>query len=569
MRNKILFILFLSFANPNRQTIAQITQSPYSRIGLGDMLNSSSCRNFSMGGIGIGTPGLVTINPLNPASFGDIRLTTLDVSGFGEWRTQKENNVSNSMVNSAVDNFGFAFRTNKPLTIVTGLTPLSSVGYSILVPDTVSLDTSNQPYTTHYDGRGGLNQFYLGFGFSCFRKLRFGANLPVTFGSIHYTWKTSFEDVNVSPVTIVEKSSMFGISPAFGVQYEDSLKFDRKVDELEESADRMKKIEDEIADLKRDEADKKKDEEELGKMRSEFEANMKENEDRRKEIAGQRVNMEETGSGSEKEIEKLRRKEFHFAGLNKSLEQKLRKEEKELRVSQQTVERRQKQLSDESAKIAEKVNRIESTGNDSIRYRQEKQTILFCAGAVLSLPSNLSADRSIDYKVSNFTDTVVFENNGTVTLPWKTGGGISIGQTRKWMIGADFTMQDWSQAQFFGTGDSSLQSSFKVALGGEWIPGYFSRKLAEKISWRTGLYYQKTPYILANASISEVGFTFGMGIPLGFRPERKTLLFSNLNLGLSFGKRGTLESNLLKENFMQIRIGMNLNDRWFIKRPVD
>jgi len=42
--------------------------------------------------------------------------------------------------------------------------------------------------------------------------------------------------------------------------------------------------------------------------------------------------------------------------------------------------------------------------------------------------------------------------------------------------------------------------------------------------------------------------------------------FSNLNLGLEYGQRGTTNSGLIQENFFKLSIGLSLNDQWFVKR---
>jgi hypothetical protein len=45
--------------------------------------------------------------------------------------------------------------------------------------------------------------------------------------------------------------------------------------------------------------------------------------------------------------------------------------------------------------------------------------------------------------------------------------------------------------------------------------------------------------------------------------------FSNLNIGFEFGSRGTTAAQLVKENYFGIKIGLSLNDQWFIKRVIN
>lgn len=522
-----------------------------------------------MGGIGVGTVGFSTINPVNPASFASLRLTTLDITGFGEFRSQKGNGNTNSLFNGGFHNFGLGFKTNKPLSIVLGLRPISSVGYNISLPDTITLDTTSQPHTVNYSGSGGLNQFYLGFGFSLFRKLRIGASLPITFGTINYRWETEFEDVSVRPVTIRERTTLIGVTPTFGVQYEDSLKFRKKVDELEVLKDRRDKIADLFEELDKRDQDYQKEKAETDALRKDYEAKMAENNAEKDKITKQRENLEGAGTVVEKEVEKLRKLEFKYVTKNKRLEQKLRKEEKELKLTRQRIDRERKVLNEELSQIAEKEQKFKDGTNDSLRFRTEEKKLLYRLGGVITTSASLTGDRSLVYDVIDFTDTVISNTDGKVGVPTKIGLGFTVGQSRKWSAGMDIMMQDWGDLDYFGSPDPSLGRSIKVSLGAEWIPSYFSRKGAERIAWRAGAYFQETPYRLNNQAVTEFGVTVGMGIPLGFRPERSSLLFSRLNLGLMVGKRGTVDNSLLRENIVQLRIGMNLNDRWFIRRRID
>ena len=61
------------------------------------------------------------------------------------------------------------------------------------------------------------------------------------------------------------------------------------------------------------------------------------------------------------------------------------------------------------------------------------------------------------------------------------------------------------------------------------------------------------------SAIDEFGMSFGLGLPV-------SQFFSNANIGVEFGKRGTTDNNLIEEKFVNLQIGLSLNDRWFVKR---
>jgi hypothetical protein len=42
-----------------------------------------------------------------------------------------------------------------------------------------------------------------------------------------------------------------------------------------------------------------------------------------------------------------------------------------------------------------------------------------------------------------------------------------------------------------------------------------------------------------------------------------------MDIGFKYGVRGTLDNELIRENYFQIVLGATINDRWFIKRRYD
>ena len=64
--------------------------------------------------------------------------------------------------------------------------------------------------------------------------------------------------------------------------------------------------------------------------------------------------------------------------------------------------------------------------------------------------------------------------------------------------------------------------------------------------------------IINNAPLSEKAISFGLGLPLAG--------YSNVNVGLEISQRGRKDLGLIKESAIALRVGMSLNDIWFIKR---
>jgi hypothetical protein len=59
-------------------------------------------------------------------------------------------------------------------------------------------------------------------------------------------------------------------------------------------------------------------------------------------------------------------------------------------------------------------------------------------------------------------------------------------------------------------------------------------------------------------SIMDYGINFGLGLPV---PGS----ISTFTVGFELGSRGTTSANLIKENYYNLYISLNLNDKWFVR----
>ncbi len=161
------------------------------------------------------------------------------------------------------------------------------------------------------------------------------------------------------------------------------------------------------------------------------------------------------------------------------------------------------------------------------------------------------------------TNTVL--PDGEITLPAQMTLGAGLGGLNKWFLGAEYT--NIQEANYnINDGPSNLTARYEAAsqyrLGGYYIPQYNSQSYWERIVYRAGMRYEESGLYLNNEGIDEFGISFGLGLPAGNN-------FSNANLGLEYGQRGTTNSGLLKENFFKISISLSLNDQWFQQRRFD
>lgn len=150
-------------------------------------------------------------------------------------------------------------------------------------------------------------------------------------------------------------------------------------------------------------------------------------------------------------------------------------------------------------------------------------------------------------------------------LPSKYTFGLGIGKDKKWMVGSELTLQNSSDFgnRFSDISNVSYQNATKFTIGGYYIPNYKSfNKYFSRVTYRGGFRYENTGLIISNTPIKDAALTLGLGMPL-----KGT--FSNVNIGLEFGDRGTKSMGLVNEKYINFNISLSLNDRWFIKRKYD
>ena len=203
----------------------------------------------------------------------------------------------------------------------------------------------------------------------------------------------------------------------------------------------------------------------------------------------------------------------------------------------------------------------------------------FVSGITYTAQSDLTSNNERSFSAISITSTgqeielhtvetdldAVGLKQTNLTLPSKFSIGAGIGQPRKWFIGTEYITQQTSKFSnpLYSSTTTSYEDASTISLGGFFIPQYNSfNGYFKRVVYRAGLHFEKTGLIINDESIKEFGMSFGLGLPVGN-------VFSNANLGVEIGKRGTKNSNLIQENFINFQLSLSLNDRWFQKRKYD
>jgi hypothetical protein len=164
-------------------------------------------------------------------------------------------------------------------------------------------------------------------------------------------------------------------------------------------------------------------------------------------------------------------------------------------------------------------------------------------------------------------DTVVNKqnNNAKVVLPTLHRFGVSYQYDRKFLVGADYSMGNWSTLSIAGV-NQGLKNTQSLAIGGQITPNANSlHSYLAVVDYRLGMHFDKTYASVNNQDIKQVGITFGVGLPLV--PNGGS--FYKINLTGEVGQRGTLANALVRERYFNLHLSFTLNDRWFTRYKFD
>ncbi len=133
-----------------------------------------------------------------------------------------------------------------------------------------------------------------------------------------------------------------------------------------------------------------------------------------------------------------------------------------------------------------------------------------------------------------------------------------------WILGADFSQQNWSKYRIYGQSDS-VRNKWDLRVGGQLNPAP-KRNYFSNVAYRAG-FSLGPDYIKVGQKLSLFSATVGLGLPVAFSRQaiyQRTFI----NLAFEYNKRGN-NDNLLRENMYRLSVGFSLSDYWFIKRKYD
>lgn len=133
-----------------------------------------------------------------------------------------------------------------------------------------------------------------------------------------------------------------------------------------------------------------------------------------------------------------------------------------------------------------------------------------------------------------------------------------------WLIGADFSIQNWSKYRFYGQTDS-LRNKWELRVGGQYTP-FPKRNYFSNVTYRAG-FFMGPDYIQVGKKLPQIGGSFGLGLPIAVSRQAPNQ-FTIINLAFEYGRRGN-NGNLVRESMFRLSLGLSFSDIWFGKRKYD
>lgn len=193
-----------------------------------------------------------------------------------------------------------------------------------------------------------------------------------------------------------------------------------------------------------------------------------------------------------------------------------------------------------------------------LQYQTTVDKNRFSLGIVYQLGHTIDDEAYVINRMST-NDTI---SRSHLSIPTKYGMGIAYTYDNRVTLAADYSMEQYSAANFFGVDGVDRH---RISVGFEYIPEHVNRKLLLRARYRAGVHYA-TSYYTVNGyqGPTEYGATIGVGLPIMTTWGGKSVV--NIS-GQAIHMRPTTPG-MITENYLRLNVGISVNETWFNKWKV-
>jgi hypothetical protein len=190
----------------------------------------------------------------------------------------------------------------------------------------------------------------------------------------------------------------------------------------------------------------------------------------------------------------------------------------------------------------------------------------FTIGTTVKVPSRIKASKvqsvaSIADDVETAVETNVATDTDDYYMPLELGFGVS----KRFKNNLNLTL-DYEKSFWDSTKQSELYGEFvnqdRFALGITYNAKKNIRKYWDRVGYSAGVNYDNGYLEVDKHRVNNASISIGLNLPI-------ENTFSSLNISYSYGQKGRIANDLIKENYHKISINLSLDGIWFVKRKFD
>ncbi|MFH7000424.1 aromatic hydrocarbon degradation protein [Flavobacterium sp. FlaQc-57] len=182
------------------------------------------------------------------------------------------------------------------------------------------------------------------------------------------------------------------------------------------------------------------------------------------------------------------------------------------------------------------------------------------------LPTQIKASKvqtvqTVADEVVTTVESNVASDTDDYYMPLEMGIGIS----KRFKNNLNMTL-DYEKSLWSNTSQSELYGDFvnqdRFALGFTYSAKKNIRKYWDRVQYATGVNFDTGYLEVDGKRVNNAAISFGLSLPI-------ENTYSSLNISYSYGQKGRISDNLIKENYHKISLNLSLDGIWFVKRKIE
>lgn len=179
-------------------------------------------------------------------------------------------------------------------------------------------------------------------------------------------------------------------------------------------------------------------------------------------------------------------------------------------------------------------------------------------GATVTAPSSLKGSKD-SYVAQTYADVLTYTDDlSNFDIPLQVGLGIKTQLNPFYTLSVDYTKSFWDDTEQTDKLGTYVDQEI-LGLGFEYSPKNNPLNYWTTVDYRFGLNLDSGNLMINDNRINDKSMSLGLGLPINTRNNSK------INLMYSYGQKGLLTDNLIKENYHLITLNLSLSGNWFVK----